>query len=140
VWQGWTYDQGMTDTPQTAPTILFIYNAKAGIVAGMMDSVHKTVSPDTYECALCAVTHGFFTMQRGFRDWLKALPYAVTFHHRPDFRADYPQGKDIALPAVLMRQSDGTLTTLLSAAQLKPLKRTDDLVAALNAALENIRA
>jgi hypothetical protein len=119
----------------SVPQILFVYNAKAGIVAGMMDSVHKAVSPETYECALCAITHGYFTMQREFRNWLKALPYPVTFHHRPDFRSAYPQAKNIALPVVLLKSADGTLIEILDAARLKSIKRSDDLVTALDAAL-----
>ena len=126
----------MPDIDTAPPELLFVYNAKAGIVAGMMDSVHKAVSPDTYECALCAVTHGYFTMQREFRSWLKSLSYAVTFHHKPDFRASYPQAANITLPVVLMKSTDGMLTEILSATQLKSIKRSDDLVTALDAALK----
>ncbi len=126
----------MPDSENAPTELLFVYNAKAGIVAGMMDSVHKAVSPDTYECALCAVTHGYLTMQREFRNWLKSMPYSVKFHYRADFRAIYPEAADIALPVVLMKSGDGTLRHILSAAQLKQLKRSDDLVTALDAALK----
>jgi hypothetical protein len=113
--------------------LLFVYNAKAGLVAGMMDSIHKAVSPDTYECSLCAITHGAFTMNKDWRAYLKTLPLPVTFHHRPDFREAYPDAK-VDLPAVLLDR-DGALEVVLTAADLKAAPDVNGLSAALDAAL-----
>ena len=37
--------------------LVFIYNAKSGIINGIFDYVHKFVSPSTYSCNLCSLTY-----------------------------------------------------------------------------------
>lgn len=113
--------------------IIFVYNAKAGLMSGMMDSLHKTLSPDTYDCALCAVTHGFFTMDKTWRAYLKALPVEAVFYHRKDFAQAYPTAK-LELPVVLLER-DANLVPLLSADDLKKATDVDTLAAALDQAL-----
>jgi hypothetical protein len=38
--------------------LLFVYNADSGLAAALFDSAHKLLSPQTYACNLCALTHG----------------------------------------------------------------------------------
>lgn len=109
--------------------LIFIYNAEGGIAQGIMDSVHKTLSPSTYACSLCAVTHGVFRMDPKWRAWLKALPVATEFYHK----YDSPFG-DMALPAVLAER-DERVETLLTAADLDRLNSVDALIAAIEARL-----
>ena len=109
--------------------LIFIYNAEGGIAQGIMDSVHKTLSPSTYACSLCAVTHGVFRMDPKWRAWLKALPVATEFYHKDDS----PFG-DMALPAVLAER-DERVETLLTAADLDRLNSVDALIAAIEARL-----
>jgi hypothetical protein len=110
--------------------LIFVYNANAGIAAAIMDSVHKTLSPSTYECSLCAITYGAFTMDRRWRAWLKAVPYEAVFYHRPDFRAAFPAHADARLPAVFMGQGE-TLDQLLSAPEIAASESVDGLIAML---------
>jgi hypothetical protein len=114
--------------------LVFVYNAKAGLLAGMMDSVHKAVSPSTYACSLCAITYGSFTMDKDWRAYLKTLPLETVFYHRPDFRDAYPDAVDMTLPAILLDR-DGVLTTLMSAQALAAQSDVNGLVAGLDAAL-----
>ncbi len=39
-------------------TLIFVYNANAGTFNSLIDSAHKILSPQTYTCALCELTHG----------------------------------------------------------------------------------
>ena len=39
--------------------LIFIYNAQKGRLNSLIDYIHKTVSPGTYSCNLCAITHNF---------------------------------------------------------------------------------
>jgi hypothetical protein len=114
--------------------LIFVYNANAGIAAGIMDSIHKTLSPATYECSLCAITYGAFTMDRRWRAWLKTLPYDAVFHHRPDFRDAFPTDADVPLPAVFMTNGTG-LETLLGPQEIAATGSVDGLIAALEAKL-----
>lgn len=87
--------------------LLFVYNADAGIAAGIMDSIHKTVSPATYPCSLCAITYGAVRMDPKWKAWLEAQPFESVFYHRPDFRAAYPE-RLVDLPAILIERNGRT--------------------------------
>ncbi len=113
--------------------LIFVYNAEAGLVQGMLDSLHKTLSPDTYDCALCAITHGFFTMDKTWRAYLKALPVEAVFHHRSDFKQAYPDTA-VDLPAILLAQ-DGVVSPLVAADEFMELTSVNDLCAILDARL-----
>jgi hypothetical protein len=118
----------------TGDRLIFVYNANAGIAAGIIDSIHKTLSPKTYECSLCAITYGAFAMDRRWKAWLKTLPHDVVFHHRPDFRDAFPAHAGAALPAVFIARGPA-LETLLGPAAIGAAGSVDGLIAALEAAL-----
>jgi hypothetical protein len=110
-------------------TLVFVYNAEEGMRHAIMDSLHKTFSPQTYACNLCAITYGPFRMDRQWRDWLQTLNMPMRFFHRSDFRAAWPQS-DFALPAVLI-EIDGSLVSLLTPQDFATIRSVDTLIAAL---------
>ncbi len=110
-------------------TLIFVYNAEAGILAGIMDSVHKIVSPATYACDLCAITYGVTSMKSEWRTWLRTLTVPVQFFHRADFKAAWPDAS-IALPAIL-RELDGRLETLVSADEFRSITQVNQLISLL---------
>ena len=114
--------------------LVFVYNANAGLLAGVLDSIHKVASPATYPCSLCAVTYGPLAMDRRWRDWLRSLPMPVDFYHRPDFRAAFPAAADWPLPLVAIDRA-GSLEVLLGAAELDGIADVGALIAALDARL-----
>jgi hypothetical protein len=114
--------------------LIFIYNADGGVAQGIMDSIHKIVSPSTYACSLCAITHGAFTMDKRWRRWLDALPVASLFYHRDD--SPYPE---VTLPAVLIARGD-RVETLVPAGQLNALESLDDLIAEIEKCLQATRS
>lgn len=109
--------------------LIFIYKADGGIAQGILDSIHKTLSPATYACSLCAITYGAFTMDAQWRAWLKALPIPTVFYHKDD--SPY---RDIALPVVLAERG-GQVDTLVSAERLNALASVDALIAEIDARL-----
>lgn len=113
--------------------LLFVYNANAGIAAGVMDSIHKTLSPATYPCDLCAITYGAFSMNPTWRAWLKAQYFESVFYHRPDFRAAYPDVM-VDLP-VIMVERDKRAETLVAAIEFKDTASVDALIALIESRL-----
>ncbi|MEY4851061.1 MAG: hypothetical protein RLZZ331_2065 [Pseudomonadota bacterium] len=95
--------------------LVIVYNANEGLLAGAMDSLHKLFAPATYLCKLCALTYGLLAMRREWRAYLDGLAMEARFHHRPDFRAAFPQAADWPLPLIAVEQ-DGQLAVLISAA------------------------
>ena len=107
--------------------LVIVYNANAGILAGVMDSVHKIVSPSTYPCQLCAVTYGLTSMRKEWRAFLEETGLGLLFHHRPDFREAFPQAADWPLPLVAVEQG-GALTELVSAADFTAIPDLPTLI------------
>ncbi len=114
--------------------LVIVYNANAGILAGVMDSVHKIVSPSTYPCQLCAVTYGLTSMKREWRAFLDETGMELVFHHRPDFRTAFPQAADWPLP-LLALDVDGRLTPLVSAADFAAIPDLATLISVVKARL-----
>ncbi len=114
--------------------LIFVYNAEAGLFAGLIDSVHKLVSPSTYPCSLCAVTYGALTMHPRWRAYLRALPYPVAFYHRADFGAAFPAAAGQPLPLIALDRGSH-FEVLLPASELARLRDLDALMTALDAAL-----
>lgn len=120
-------------TPAPAPPvpgrrILFVYNADSGLLAGVLDLLHKTVSPATYPCRLCQLSFGPLGMKRQWRAAVGALETPVAFLHRDEFAEPA-----IALPAILMEEG-GKLTTLLGPADFAATDSLDALLSAFAAA------
>lgn len=110
----------------SAIELLFIYNADSGLLNTAKDFVHKIVSPETYECNLCAVTYGNIGMKGEWKSFIEDLDYPVEFLHRDEFedkyafdRADYPS-------ALVKR--NGNLEYFITAEEMNELTSLGDLI------------
>lgn len=109
------------------PTLLFVYNADSGLFNTVTDIAHKVLSPQTYACNLCALTHGHFKVREEWVEFLGKLDAKCEFLHRDEFTSAYGQ-MDIALPAIFKKTPDGLMPlidaeTLRNCASLDELKR-----------------
>lgn len=112
--------------PQTR--LILVYNADAGLLNGARDTVWKVLRPSTYPCSLCALTFGWVTMHKPWRQFLDGLPHTTVFHHRDDFPLAFPD-LDIALPAILLADGEGPPQVLVSANALNALPDLPALIA-----------
>ena len=117
--------------------LVVVYNANAGLLAGAKDSLHKLFAPATYPCSLCALTYGLIGMRREWRSFLGGIGAACVFHHRPDFRAAYPQAANWPLPLIAIEQ-DGAIAELITAAELAALPDLAALIALAQARLPKL--
>jgi hypothetical protein len=81
------------------PRLLFVYNADSGLFNTLADIGHKLLSPATYRCRLCTLTHGYFRERHEWRELAASLEAECRFLHRDEFRERYPDDAT-ALPAV----------------------------------------
>ena len=95
-------------------TLIFVYNADSGPINGLKDALHKLIPPSTYGCNLCAITFGPFGMRSEWRRFLDRLAFPTEFLHRDELEECYGV-KDVALPAVFAKQSDGTIEPWIDA-------------------------
>lgn len=106
-------------------SLVFVYNADSGLFNTVTDIAHKIFSPDTYECQLCALTYGVFSVQQEWTQFIKTLDRPLIFLHRNELESRFGL-KDIPLPVVFSKQGDD-LEVLISQAEINACKTLDAL-------------
>ena len=113
--------------------LVFIYNAKSGIINSLIDFTHKVISPDTYECNLCAITYGTFAKKDIWEDYIESLPISSIFTYKDkilDKKLD-----NVILPAVFQKKNDRFIQ-LISSVELNKLNNLQGLIVLLNSRLK----
>ena len=108
-----------------AKKIVFVYNADSGVFNLLSDIAHKILSPQTYACNLCAITHSNFAMKKEWREYLDSLSNPLEFLHADEFKKKYKSEK-IKLPAIFW-EDDGVLKPLADADQINRSKSIGEL-------------
>lgn len=119
-----------------ASVLVFVYNADSGLVSTLLDIGHKIVSPSTYECRLCALTHSIFNMRDEWRRFVAHLGVPVEFLHRDELERRYGI-RGTALPAVF-RLDDRGLSEWITAAEIGGCRSLSGLEALIQARLGTV--
>jgi hypothetical protein len=109
--------------------IIFVYNADSGLVNSWLDMAHKVVSPATYECDLCALTHGNFTEKSVWKDFRNSNIVNMEFYHKDEFLSKYKSKwlPKYTFPIILY--SDGErLEPFITATIFKEIETVEDLI------------
>jgi hypothetical protein len=86
-------------------TLIFVYNADAKLASAALDFLHKIVSPSTYQCKLCEITYGTFSMVKEWKDFIATLPLPVKFLHRDEW-LQLTGRKDDTFPAAFLQRGN----------------------------------
>ena len=114
--------------------LIFIYNAKSGLVNEFLDFAHKIVSPSTYNCNLCALSYGNFSMKKKWSDYISSLPVKSTFTYK-DKVSEY--GYDnIKLPSIIFKDKSKS-KVIISSEEINKLKKIDHLINILSDRLKD---
>ena len=105
--------------------LLFVYNANSGYLHAFIDAMHKTLSPNTYQCDLCALTYSSTGMKREWRQFIRDLPLQTVFLHRDEFYSQYPDAQQ-SLPAVFLIDKS-KLSLIVTANQLNNMSELSQL-------------
>ena len=62
--------------------LVFVYNARSDIFSKVTDFAHKIISPNSYSCSLCSLTHGSLGMHREWTEFIRSLPFKVSFLYK----------------------------------------------------------
>jgi hypothetical protein len=92
--------------------LIFVYNADSGLFNTLSDMAHKILSPKTYSCNLCMLTHDNFSVKQDWVRFLQTLNTETEFLHRDEFVRRYP-AHEKNLPAIFVEQ-DEHMTVLVS--------------------------
>lgn len=95
-----------------------------------MDSVHKLLSPHTYECNLCDITFGVFTENKVWKKFRETRGIAMEFLHKDEFRKTYASkfGSKFTYPVVLAA-TDDALQLFVGTETLNGLEDSKELIA-----------
>ena len=109
--------------------LIFICNAKSGVVNELIDFAHKILSPETYDCNLCAISYGAFSMKKKWSTYIETLPFKSTFTYKDKFSKN--GYSDIKFPSVFIRSNE-KLDEIISATEINEIKNLDQLIGLLN--------
>ena len=104
--------------------LIFVYNADGGMINVIRDIGHKLMSPETYDCFLCSLTHGTFKEDPKWKSFRQSSSIDMEFLHRDEFEQKY--GMKHAYPVILKQASQ--IEVVLSREQLGELNSLDDLI------------
>ena len=115
--------------------LIFIYNAKSGLVNEMIDFAHKIVSPETYDCNLCAISYGTFTKKKKWSNYINSLPIKSTFTYKDKISALKKGLSSLKFPTIIIR--DGVeLNEIISRNEINSIKNLNQLISLLNERLD----
>ena len=107
--------------------LIFVYNADSGVFNTIADIAHKITSPETYQCQLCALTHGYFTIRNQWDQYLKQASVDFRFFHRDEFQQKYGD-LGYALPAIFIEKDDAP-QLLIDRDRIEQLQDVEELIA-----------
>lgn len=112
-------------TSRSTLALVFAYNADSGLFNTVTDIAHKALSPQTYQCNLCALTHSTFGMRKSWKEFLETLEIPLEFLHADELKSCYRTG-EVPLPAVF--KNDGQrLELMIDAHSINGCRTVDEL-------------
>ena len=109
--------------------LIFVYNADSGLFNTVTDIAHKILSPKTYSCNLCALTHGHFKIKEDWVNFLEEIGSELEFLHRDEFVEKYDYS-NAALPAIFI-EGHGEISVWLDQASINKVQTLSDLKATI---------
>ena len=106
--------------------LIFVYNARSGLLNAMLDSMHKVVSPDTYACSLCRITYGLFTELPEWRQFRENFNGSMRFYHIDEFEQHYAPAD--SYPVILHKDADDSVSTLADTDFINGLRDIQELI------------
>lgn len=98
-----------------------------------MESFHKLISPQTYNCSLCNLTYGVFTENKNWKEFRKSSEIAMEFLHRDEFLKQFASkfGAKFNLPVVLI-ENKGELEMFISDQEINEIKSVKEFIDLIN--------
>lgn len=110
---------------QSSRALVFVYNAESGLFNALSDAAHKLLSPETYQCQLCALTHSAFRMRGDWKRFLATLALPLEFLHADELRSRYG-ATGVPLPAIFRREG-ASLAPLVNAEEINRCRTLEEL-------------
>jgi hypothetical protein len=108
-------------------TLIFVYNADSNPISELIDLGHKILSPSTYQCSLCTLTHGPFTEKEAWKEFRKTMGMPMEFLHRDEFEKKY----DLRFEYPVILKKNNNMEVLLEKEEIDAIEDLDGLIEAV---------
>ncbi len=108
--------------------LIFVYNADSGRLNSWLDIGHKLLSPDTYSCNLCALTHGLLSEREEWKRYREESADELVFLHRDEFEKRYAKDSEFGYPVILRVNGDGGYEVLMTAEEINGFDELSTLI------------
>lgn len=122
-------------TAHPEPALIFIYNADSGLFNALTDMAHKTFSPGTYQCNLCALTYSTLGRRKSWKRFLETLERPFEFLHADELKRRYGIS-GVRLPAIYLKEREG-LILFIDADSINACLKIEDLQRLIESRLEH---
>lgn len=114
---------------QKIEKLIFIYNANSGKRNAILDTMHKIVSPNTYDCNLCDITFGFITENKAWRKFREDSKLEMEFLHKDEYLKKYKSkfSYKFTFPIVLTEHND-SLCVFITTEELNRYDNAESLM------------
>lgn len=113
-------------------SLIFVYNADSGLASALFDSAHKLLSPGTYSCNLCALTHHLAGEKQDWKTFLQGAKTEMIFLHRDEWEKRYPKFKKEPLPLIATSENENDLPQIsIPAEKMNAMTSLEELKAAV---------
>ncbi|NJK30036.1 MAG: GTPase [Acaryochloris sp. SU_5_25] len=129
------------------PKLIFVYNANSGAMNLALDIAHKVISPDTYSCNLCMLTHDTFTERSAWKSFREAHNIPMEFLHKDEFewvgdgrfaeKSLSNQESTYTYP-IILKEDRGHTEVFLETVEINGIKDVKDLIATIQQRLEKL--
>ena len=121
--------------------LIFVYNANSGVVNSWIDIAHKIMSPTTYECDLCSLTHGSFSEKRIWKKFRDRAEVAMEFYHKDEFLKKYKSKwlPKYDFPIILFVDNAG-MHPFMNAQDFKEVSSVEVLIEKINSFVQEFDA
>ena len=113
--------------------LIFVYNANSGKLNILFGIAHKIISPSTYTCELCLLTHGVFSENVEWKNFKETSSLVMEFFHVDEFLKRYSDEvySKISFPAILSCKQDVGVEEIFSTERIQSFKTTTALIGEL---------
>jgi len=108
--------------------IIFVYNAKSDSINKLIDFAHKIVSPSTYSCSLCTLTHHDFGARSEWKSFLNNPSYSVSVFYKNEFEKNFKKSFDYP---VVLKKEESEFTIILDKDKIAGMENLSDLLEAI---------
>ena len=112
--------------------LIFVYNAKSDVKNQIFDFAHKIISPSTYSCELCMLTHHNFGERDSWKKFVKETNNEMVFYHIDEFES--LASTKYSYPVILKKSSKG-LEIFIGKEEISGFKNTEELMDAMRTRL-----